>query len=46
MQVSQEKSRKRKLKAWRDCWSERKERALQAAIKNLETDIEEYIIAA
>ena len=44
--VSQEKSLKRKLKFEEIAEVKEKKRALEAAIKSLETDIEEYSIAA
>ena len=44
--VSQDKSLKRKLKFEEIAEVKEKKRALEAAIKSLETDIEEYSIAA
>ena len=44
--VSQEKSLKQKLKLEEITEAKEKKRALEAAIKSLETDIEEYSIAA
>ena len=44
--VSQEKNLKRKLKLEEIAKVEEKKRALEAAIKSLATDIEEYSIAA
>ena len=44
--VSQEKSLKQKLKLEKITEAKEKKRALKAAIKSLETDFEEYSIAA